>query len=536
MFDVFYSGQKPNLFAHEQAANSLEHAQSMCKTRMFWWVTYLCDYSQWDWLWEPVPWESHQRHAWSSQWQKDCGTYPVPKAGFEDTNYHVSRIPRRAGTPIYEIDHMDGAAGQIPNTVRSIRYFDNYRDTLIRLAKSVQGQHEFIWVCSSICDYTDFDFSWHPEPWQEKLLHVFDSDRERFGDTFYMHVDSFVAKAPTVELLEWYDCNFMNISVPRRAMPVIYHDGDSHVEAVQKSDFAGPLAVFTVADYDLPNMVTVPLWREKTKTIVPLNPGASCVVVPKTAIPYIRTQLYDYPYIDKKQMMLRDERLDIVFISNGESNAESNWHAMTRHCRLMNSIHRVKNVNGRVAAYHAAAQASNTPWFFAVFGKLCMSETFDFGWQPDRMQQPKHYIFYAKNLVNGLEYGHQGLIVYNKKLVLANQGRGLDFTLDDPHDVVPIISGVADYADTPWSAWRTAFREVLKLRASAPDVETEYRINKWLTPSKTGIRNAEWSHIGADDAMEYYDSVGGDFDALKKSYEWAWLASYAFMRRGISPN
>jgi hypothetical protein len=121
-------------------------------------------------------------------------------------------------------------------------------------------------------------------------------------------------------------------------------------------------------------------------------------------------------------------------------------------------------------------------------------------------------------------------------LVLANQGRGLDFTLDDPHDVVPIISGVADYADTPWSAWRTAFREVLKLRASAPDVETEYRINKWLTPSKTGIRNAEWSHIGADDAMEYYDSVGGDFDALKKSYEWAWLASYAFMRRGISPN
>jgi hypothetical protein len=537
MFDVFYTGKKPNLFAHEQAANSLEHAQSMCRTRMFWWVNYLSDYSDFDFLWEPVPWEAHQRHAWASQWQKDCGTYLVPKVDYKDTNYHTQQIPRRAGVPVYEIDHMDGAAGQIPNTVRSIRYFDNYKDTLTRLAKSVQGQHEFIWVCSSICDYTDFDFGWHPDPWQKKLLHVFDSDRERFGDTFYMHVDSFAEKAPTVELLEWYDCNFVGISVPRRPMPVIQHNGDSHVEAVKQSDFAGPLATFTVVDYMRPNMATVPLWREKTKTIVPLNPGASCVVVPKTAIPYIRKQLYDYPYIDKTKMMFRDEPLDIVFISNGEPNAESNLKLLSR-CRKLgpNKIHRVKNVNGRVAAYHAAAQASTTPWFFAIFGKLRINIDFDFSWQPDRLQQPKHYIFHAKNPVNGLEYGHQGLIVYNKNLVLANPGSGLDFTLDDPHEVVPVISGLAHYVDSPWTAWRTAFRETLKLRASLPDVENEYRLNRWLTPAVTEIAHAAWSHKGAEDAMEYYDSVDGDFAALKKSYEWAWLASYAFIRRGISPN
>jgi tripartite-type tricarboxylate transporter receptor subunit TctC len=51
MFDVFYSGVKPNQFAHEREADSIEHAQTMSRTRYFWWISYLCDYSDWDWLW-----------------------------------------------------------------------------------------------------------------------------------------------------------------------------------------------------------------------------------------------------------------------------------------------------------------------------------------------------------------------------------------------------------------------------------------------------------------------------------------------------
>jgi hypothetical protein len=40
--------------------------------------------------------------------------------------------------------------------------------------------------------------------------------------------------------------------------------------------------------------------------------------------------------------------------------------------------------------------------------------------------------------------------------------------------------------------------------------------------------------MGAQDAMEYYDSVSGDFDQLRKSYEWSWLASYALLRRNLA--
>jgi hypothetical protein len=414
-----------------------------------------------------------------------------------------------------------------------VRYFDNYRDTLIRLAKSIRTEHEFVWVCSSICDYTNFDFSWHPEQWQAGMLHVFASDEQKFGDTFFMHVPSFAAKAETVELLEWYDLNFVPIRVYRRPMPIVQHDQDSHADVVRTRDFAGPLAVFTHSTYMSTNLVTVSLWREQTKTIVPLNPGASSVVVPRTAIPYIKTQLYDYPYIDKTHHMLTDPLQDIVFISNGEPNAEQNYKRLSL-LPKDNRLVRVDNINGRAAAYHAAAEASTTPWFFAVFAKLEVDVDFDWAWQPDRMQEAKHYIFHAKNPVNGLVYGHQAMIAYNRQLVLDNPGVGLDFTLDSPHEVVPILSGQARYDTSEWSAWRTAFREVLKLKASLPDVENEYRISQWLT--HTLRAQSRMSVAGAEDALEYYGEVGGDFDQLKKSYEWEWLASYAFFKRSLTTN
>jgi hypothetical protein len=598
MFDVFYSGTKPNRFAHEQQADSIDHARELSRTRYFWWINYLTDYTGFDFLYEPVPWECHQRHAWPSQWQKDAETYLVPKSGYAETNYKTTPILTRlqdrtrwtipdtfdadsfdfswhpdttepgyiyqfgtqhqrtggpeyrvAGatdlkfcdqvrgsvksgvTPIIEINHMDGHAGQVAGVVATVRYFDNYKDILTRIANT--SEHEYIWIISSCCDYTNFDFSWHPELWQNTMLHVFASSGEKFGDTFYMHVPSFKRRIGQFELLDWYDVNFVGPGVPRRPLPVIKHNLDTHVAAIKTIDWPGPLAVFST-DEAVGAVPTVPLWREKTKTIVPLSAGASRVVVPKTAVPYIKRQAYDYPYIDRTQRhMSTDAPLDIVFIDNGEPNAEENWKVLEwayKHPRT-NRLHRSSGVNGRVAAYQAAAELSTTPWFFAVFAKLRIDNNFDWSWQPDRLQEPKHYIFHAHNPVNGLTYGHQAMIAYNKQLVLNNPGVGLDFTLDSEHEVVPILSGTAEYAHTPWMAWRTAFREALKLRGNT-DVESEYRLNRWCANGKGA--NAQWSSLGAQDAVEYYEEVGGDFAELRKSYDWAWLASYALLKRNLT--
>jgi hypothetical protein len=514
MFDVFHLGTKsPGLSVHERAADSIEHAQQLSRTRYFWIVSYLADYSEWDFLWEPPPWQAHQRHAWPSQWQRDSGTYLVPRSGFTDTNYHTDRmVPMTAdldlwqntdsvikfdfswhpdfsdpafnyefgtqwqktggplyamtgavhtkyvsqsgsktcakATAIYLIDHMDGCADDFCKPVeRHLRYFDNYKDTLTRLVTNIPDEQEFVWICSTICDYTDFDFSWHPETWQNHMLHVFPSNEQKFGDTFFMHVPTFRAKIRDFELLEWYDINFVsNITVPRKPVPIVRHEHDSQVAAIQNSHWSGPIALFACHDMNADNIPTVSLWREQTKTVIPLSIGAGLIVVPRSAVPFIKSQIYDYAHIDRSYRdWTQDEPLDVVFISNGEHGAEHHWNilqnALSKH-GARNRLHRVDGVNGRVAAYQAAAAKSHTPWFFAVFAKLQVNEDFDWSWQPDRMQKAKHYIFHAYNPVNHLVYGHQAMIAYNVKLVMANTGQGLDFTLDDPHEVVPIVSGL----------------------------------------------------------------------------------------------
>ena len=501
-----------------------------------WTIPANIDAADLDLSWVPDPGSPPYIYQFATQHQKTGGpAYTVP--GATEVKY-LSELKTRtvgAATAIIEIDHLDGNAGQIPNTTKRVRYFDNYRDTLIRIAKSLGTEHEYVWVCSSICHYDGFDFSWHPEQWQGEMLHVFPSNEQKFGDTFFMHVPTFAQYAEKKALLEWYDVNYVDKLVPRRSMPIIEHSYDSQADAAKNTEWAGPLALFT--NTGLP--ITIPavsLWRQETKTIMPLSAGASAVIVPKSSKGNIKTQLYDYPYIDKTQTERHsDQPLDIVFICNGEPGAEDNW--MMLENRILglesNKLHFIKDVKGRAAAYHAAARASTTPWFFAVFGKLAIDLRFDWEWQPDRMQEPKHYIFHARNPVNGLEYGHQAMIAYNRDLVLANPGVGLDFTLDSPHEVVPILSGTAYYNTDAWTTWRTAFREVIKLKASLPDVEAEYRISRWVLPNFDEIDR--WSQLGALDAIEYYNDVGGEFEALKKSYEWEWLASYTFIKRGLVP-
>ena len=542
----WYLAEKmPTVEYHSPGATERKFMQwpraTLCSDPTNWTVPDSVDASAIDFSWVPDPGAPPYIYQFATQHQKTGGPmYTVP--GATEIKYLAELKIRTAGkaTAIYEIDHLDGSTGQIPNTTRRVRYFDNYRDTLVRIAKSISNEHEYVWICSSICDYTEFDFSWHPEDWQATMLHVFASDGEKFGDTFFMHVPTFAEYAEKKALLEWYDVNFVEISVRRRPIPVIQHNFDSQVDAVKSMTWDGPLALFTTTDYVHKNLVTVPLWRLETKAIVPLGQGATSVIVPKPAVPYIKTQLYDYPYIDRTRRTLKDHPLDIVFISNGESNAESNYLQMQMYLanssQYTNKTHVVSGVNGRVAAYHAAARASTTPWFFAVFAKLTVDSKFDWSWQPDRMQQPKHYIFHAGNPVNGLVYGHQAMIAYNKKLALENTGVGLDFTLDQAHEVVPILSGTANYAESPWMAWRTAFREALKLRASLPDVENEYRLKVWLTKDSGTIANGHWSYKGAQDAVEFYKAVNGDPTELQKSYEWEWLATYAFMKRNLTPD
>jgi hypothetical protein len=646
MFDRTYSFNKDSL--------------AECKTRYLWVLDKHCDYSNFDFSWEPAPWESTFRHAFASQWQKDSGTYLIPKSGYTETKYSqvqtVTRLPnldnwegheydfdyswhpdptepayvyqfgtqwQKTGGPRYLVDgatavkyvdspritktivdehwtkpagefedfdytwHPDSTeqpyiyqfgtqhqktggprytvpgatdtkfVGDITSRVRAVasgavlvkhltteyavdgvdivattRFISNYLDTLKRIFRKVTD--EYVWVISDLCDYTDFDFSWHPAVWQNSMLHVFPSNEQKFGDTFFVHVESFLETANKIKILEYYSpLNFVETKVPRIDPPQIEFQSDSVVDAIWKHEFTEPVVQFY--RYQIEKPVTISLWQERLRTVVPLKKGSESVLVPKDVKNYIKQQVYDYEWIDKKHKPADATPLDIVYISNGESNAERNWVWLNSVHQGNNRIVRVDGVKGRAEAYQAALEASNTDWAFCVFAKLEANKDFDWTWQPDRLQEAKHYIFHAHNPVNGLEYGHMGMIAYNKKLVAINSKEGLDFTLDQAHEVVPLLSGTARYADDPWIAWRSAFRECLKLKDSLPNIDSKYRLSQWLRADTTSAV-AGWSAIGAQDAVDYYDAVEGDFTKLRLSYEWDWLAEYLFKQHNLTPD
>ena len=164
---------------------------------------------------------------------------------------------------------------------------------------------------------------------------------------------------------------------------------------------------------------------------------------------------------------------------------------------------------------------SETDYFFAVFPTIELNDDFDFTFQPDRLREACHYIFHAKNPVNGLEYGHRAVILYNKHLCLSTIHPRLDFTLSQPHTVVPQLCGTSHFNLTPEISWRVAFREVLKLCEMKPTVESQFRLKKWCELGKG--QYALLVQRGALDAVAYYKEVNGDKNALQLSYELDWL-------------
>jgi hypothetical protein len=524
-----------------------------CETQLAWILNSELDYSNFDFKYYPNPWQLKMVHVFGTQWSHWGTTYLLNKDTFpEDTKYikiieHLSNlnfVKNKAAKAtnclydIYLIDHGNIETANIKEqlltkstgkNVITVPYNNSYLQTFKDILANIrQTKEHYIWICSSVCDYKNFDTTYICDPFARENLHVFPSDKQKFGDTFLVDVNKLKTLIDEMSLLEDYDkINYNNhIRTKRLPAPEFTIDEDT-LSNVCSTEFDFPYAIFKTKDnnelvvnYDEP----VCLWADHTKNIEVLSSGGTILALPKEAKLYVDNELYDYPYITKSKRMSKSKPLDIVFLSNGEKCAEENYEHLlkiTKH--LPNKVVRVDGVNGRVAAYHAAAEASNTPWMFTVFAKLKVDKQFDFTWQPDRLQIPKHYIFQAQNPLNGLTYGHQAMIAYNKTLTLNNKGLGLDFTLDDPHESVEILSGVANFNTDPYATWRTAFREVIKLKSDYSDMASE-RLNIWTT-----VANGEFADSclqGARDAVEYYDNVMGDIEELKKSYEWSWLSEF----------
>ena len=520
-----------------------------------WFINSVCDYTNFDFGWKPDESKLDMVHSFATTNQKSGDTFYVNTKAFNfqareslywfDINYTTDQTVSRFECPtvvtrfecpaifqhVIYIDHGNAESKtqldylrQIGLNVKRVDFVNSYLHVMVQEASiSIQPN---LWFINSICDYANFDFGWKPDDSQLDMVHSFATTDQKFGDTFYINTKAFNIQARESESLDWFNISYTSDQiVPRIACPAIYHIDDTPLEqAVSNVQFDFPYAIFVRDQTDVSNYVPK-MWVQKTWPVEVSIGTGSATIVSRESLAFFRTESERTVNILTQNAQ---KPLDIVYIGNGERDEQANWdHLLQNAPKGDQTVYRVSGINGRAAAYKAAAELSQTEWFFTVFAKLKINPNFNWNWHPGKQQQDKHYIFYSHNPVNGLEYGHQGLIAYNKRLVLETDDWGLDFTLSRPSEVVPIVSGVAHFNIDPFTTWRTAFREVIKLVYNdhhEPSANNSLRLQTWLTKAQGDF--AEFSIKGATDAVEYYDSVDGKYSELLLSFEWDWLKSY----------
>ena len=399
---------------------------------------------------------------------------------------------------------MGGPFKNFPKHTKFTRYNNTHLATIKRIVE--HATTEYVWVVSDICDYTNFNFYWQPVPWEKNQIHCFASNEQVFGDTFLVPVSAFKGQASDLKLLEWYKhINYHKDGVKRISLGNMY----------EMKSYSGYKVNYT------PN-----LWKERV--LHAFGSNGSVLLVPNDCKQWFREQYYDYPHILRHKDYKVDEKpQDIVFISYDEKNADLNYDIIKKRFPRTKRLHGIKGMEN---ALLKGAEISETDYYFAVFAKTKLHEDFDFSFLPDRLKGDTHYIFNCKNVVNGLEYGHMGIILYNCKLIKENynyDNLGLDYTTSHRHDVVPIVSCYGEFNTSPFETWRAAFRETIKLAQimdNNPTVETEYRLKTWCNFAEGDF--ADYCTTGANHGVEFYNSNKNNMDELKKSFRWDWLKKH----------
>ena len=218
--------------------------------------------------------------------------------------------------------------------------------------------------------------------------------------------------------------------------------------------------------------------------------------------------------------------LDVIFISYNEPNAEINW---ARVLEKAPHAKRVNGVQGIFAAHCQAAELAETDMFYVVDGDAYLVDDFDFEYQPDIWNRDCAYIWHSKNPVNDLEYGYGGVKLLPKKTLMdAWLWNGLDMSTEvmKKLEVINEVSNITNFNTTGFNAWKSAFRECVKLsfhvNVDPANWQLKNRLDDWLYKGNDR-KHGEYALFGAADAVKFVELHSKDTDVLTKINDQEWL-------------
>ena len=217
---------------------------------------------------------------------------------------------------------------------------------------------------------------------------------------------------------------------------------------------------------------------------------------------------------------------DVIFISYNEPNADENFNKLLS---FRPDAKRVQGVKGIHNAHIKAAELSSTNMLWVVDGDAIIDESFNFSYQVPIWDKETVHVWHSRNPINNLEYGYGGVKLLPRELTKKLDTATTDMTtsISKSFKVIDQVSNITEFNTDPFSTWRSAFRECVKLASKSIDrqidEESKSRLNIWCTVG-ADKKLGEFAISGAKAAIKFVEENPfklfkiNDFDYLYNLY------------------
>jgi hypothetical protein len=229
--------------------------------------------------------------------------------------------------------------------------------------------------------------------------------------------------------------------------------------------------------------------------------------------------------------------MEKFFLAFDDPNTEENFNIAKSKISDLRKVISNKTIQ---KSHHYCGELSFTDQFMVIDADAVLLEEFDlFDVYETTRKSNNVFIFRAKNPVNDLEYGHGGIKVFRKKYF--NEESVVDFSTSFKDRIVSVKKtlNIHRYNSTPFHAWRTAFRECVKLSSNLilnhsdqltsyeskkQQLITEHRLTVWCEKFNN-VENVEFSKLGSIAGRDYGHTNKNDFESLMMINNFNWLKS-----------
>lgn len=213
---------------------------------------------------------------------------------------------------------------------------------------------------------------------------------------------------------------------------------------------------------------------------------------------------------------------DIFFLSCGEPFADQHFQLLKNRFPF---VRRIDGVKGIYAAHKVAAIKSTTEHFWVVDADTLVLDDFNFNFKVDPVEFDVVHIWQSKNDINDAVYGNGGIKLLPKFLFDIEHTTKIDITtgLSDQIKILPNLASTHCIGKSPYNAWRSAFREAVKLTLQ-DDTDSQERLRIWMTKGLSKL-NGGYAVLGAKAGNKYAQSNSLNTLKIAKINDYVWLHS-----------